>query len=218
MVLNRSADDIAGPTEPGLTISPAKATIPMGGQVEYVVTLLDEEGNSKNATSQAAVIVKNPKIANYDLFHNKAVARSPGSTVLEFHVGKYSSTVTLVVEPPKNPKLVKIEPAKVKLGIGTTAYLKLVGEYEDGRKVDLTKSADWNWDLGQEAPVFVYAGTVEGQKEGKTQLRATLPGHAEKRMEVRRGRHRSRQPQIQIAESGDRKAEICGRPGSGFDR
>ncbi len=48
----------------------------------------------------------------------------------------------------------------------------MIGEYEDGRKVDLTKSADWNYELGQEAPVFVYAGAVEGQKEGKTRLRA----------------------------------------------
>ena len=170
--MNRESDEVTGPTEPAITITPAKATIPMGGQVEYVVTIMDEEGNAKNATSEAAVIVKNPKIATYDLFHNKAVARSPGSTVLEFHVGEHTSKVTLVVEPPKNPKLVKIEPAKVKLGIGTTAYLKLIGEYEDGRKVDLTKAADWNWDLGQDAPVFVYAGTVEGQKEGQTKLRA----------------------------------------------
>ncbi len=124
--MNREPDEVSGPAEAAIAVSPAKATIPVGGQVEYIVTMKDAEGNEKILRhTDVAVLVKNPKIAVCDLQSNKVSALSPGSTVLEFHAGKYSTKVTLVVEPPKNPKLVKIEPAKVKLGIGTTAYLKL---------------------------------------------------------------------------------------------
>ncbi len=176
---NRDQGEPVTPAEAALAVTPADATITQDGQIEYVVTFTNAEGNEKDVTDQTTVTVGNLKVAKYQLHATKILiaARSIGKTDLEFYFNdgsqKFTQKASLVVEPPRNPTKVAIEPASVKLGIGTTAQLKMMGEFEGGQKVDLTEKAEWNWeDEGQTGQVFAYKGAIQGMKQGKTQLKA----------------------------------------------
>lgn len=187
--MNREPGEPEAPPEPVFAVSPESATITQDGQIEYTATFKDAEGNETDVTKKVSVVVRSKEEENtkanfakvpvkYDIFHNKAQAKGVGTAELEFFYfdeakKKYSTKATLVVKPPSNPKVVTIEPATVTLGIGTTAQLKMMGEYEDGHKEDLTNAADWNWeDPGQNGPVFAYKGAVQGMSKGTTKLKA----------------------------------------------
>ncbi len=176
---NRDQGESVAPAEPTLAVTPDSAKITQDGRIEYTVTFTDAEGNKKDVTDQTSVTVEDLKIAKYHPHIRKIViaARSTGKTGLEFYYNdgkqKFTQKSNLVVEAPHNPKRVTIQPANVKLGIGTTAQLKMMGEYEDGRQEDLTTAADWNWeDPGQNGKVFAYKGAIQGVNMGKTRLKA----------------------------------------------
>lgn len=187
--MNRDTGEPEPAAEPVFAVSPESATITQDDQIEYKATFKDAEGNETDVTKMVSVRVwpqgaeggnagfaKAP--VKYDMFHNKAEPKGVGTAVLEFFYldsdnNKYTTKATLVVKPPSNPKVVTIVPNKLKLGIGTTAQLKLMGEYEDGHQGDLTDKADWNWeDPGQSGPVFAYKGAVQGMSQGRTKLKA----------------------------------------------
>lgn len=182
---NREQGDSVTPAEATLAVTPAEATITQDGQIEYKVTFTDAEGNETDVTDKVSVMVsakgENPSgkaPVKYDIFQNKAEAKGVGTAELAFNYfdesnTKYTAIGTLVVEPRRNPKVVTIVPDSVKLGVGTTAQLKMMGEYEDGRKEDLTNAAEWNWeDLGPKSCVFAYKGAVQGVNKGEMQLKA----------------------------------------------
>lgn len=153
-----------------LVVTPETWSGPVGGRVQFTVNHVDAAGKSEDVTLKTAGASEDPTVFAFRPNSLVATASAPGRTAVRFSLGKLSSQATVSVEPPRNPNKVAIEPADVELGIGSTAQLKLIGEFEGGNKVDLTDRAEWN--LKGEGTVFCYRGLLEGLADGGETIQA----------------------------------------------
>ncbi len=158
---------VAGAKSP-LSVEPASWTGPVGSQVPFVINRHDEKG-SEVVTAAAAATVANPKVLAVKPYENIGKALNPGKTEVTFFVGSLTVQASVTVEPRSNPNKLTLQPEKLELGVGTTANIKLIGEYADGRKVDLTEDADWG--ARHDDKFFVHRGRVEGEEAGTGTLR-----------------------------------------------
>lgn len=148
-----------------LVATPATWQGPPGSRVQFQVMRSRWLGLRQEDVSQQAVpIVLDPRVARIDPLAGAAVAFSPGTTLVRFHLGSLSADATLVVSPAAKLKGISIEPRDVELAVGTTARLKLIGQLEDGSKVDLTEAAEWT--PQNDGIVFAANGLLEGLGEG----------------------------------------------------
>ncbi len=138
-----------------------------GSRVEFQVRKWGLLGGT-DVSQEAVAVVEDPRIVRMDAFGTDAVARSPGKTVVRFYLGNNSTTATLTVTAAENPTRIRIEPELVELGVGTTAHLKVFGEYADGSSADLTRAAEWEPD--NDGVVFAHGGFVEGLAEGTSTI------------------------------------------------
>ena len=159
---------------PGLVATPAFIEGPTGGRVELKIERLGWIPFWKtDVTQQAVGIVLDPSVAQYDQMAAAANLTGQGQTVLRIHLGDYRpANVTLVVGPPQMPEKLRIEPAEIELGVGTTAQLRLFGQMKDGSEVDLTRAAQWPPQLPDDKVVFSWYGFLEGIGEGTSQVTA----------------------------------------------
>jgi hypothetical protein len=159
---------------PGLVATPAFVEGPTGSRVALKIERLGWIPFWKtDVTQQAVGIVLDPSVAQYDQMAAAADLTGQGQTVLRVHLGDYRpANVTLVVGPPQVPEKLRIEPAEVELGVGTTAQLRLFGQLKDGREVELTNAAQWPPQLPDDKVVFSWYGFLEGIGEGTSQVTA----------------------------------------------
>jgi plastocyanin len=161
-----------------LTVEPAEWSGPVGSQVQFTITRHDGE-KPEVVTASAAVTVSNPKILSVKPYENVGKALNSGKTELTFFVGALSAQATVTVGPPETPSKLILQPDKLELGIGTTAQLKLIGEYEGGRQADLTEDPNVEWEARHDAKYFVHKGRIEGEEPGTGTLRVRyLAGEA----------------------------------------
>jgi hypothetical protein len=152
-----------------LIATPSTWTGPLGSRIEFKVL---EKGlfQQRDLTGYVAAVTADPRIVRLDRYGPAAVAAAPGETSVLFLWGNLSSTVRLKVQPAKAPKKISVEPAAVELGVGTTARLRLIAEYDDGSKADLTNVALWT--AQNDGTAFLWNGLVEGVAEGATSVTA----------------------------------------------
>ncbi|MFH1266527.1 MAG: hypothetical protein ABIK89_12435, partial [Planctomycetota bacterium] len=134
-----------------------------GSRVEFQVKKRGLFGRT-DVNRQAVAVAADPRVLRLDPFGSGATARSPGKTVVHFYLGNESTSATVTVGTAENPSKITIEPDWVELGIGTTAHLKLTGEYANGSTADLTDAAEW--EPKNDGVVFAHAGFLEGLGEG----------------------------------------------------
>ncbi|MCO6456672.1 MAG: hypothetical protein J5I93_15345 [Pirellulaceae bacterium] len=149
---------------PRLLVEPADWTGPVGARIQFTARLKDQD-----VTSQVVARSDAPRVARFGTALPVALARSPGKTLVKFHLGDQSAEATVNVQPPRNPQRLRIEPDDVRLGVGTTTRLQLVGEYEGGAEADLTESAHW---VLASRNVFVHRGLLEGLLAGEASVQA----------------------------------------------
>ncbi|HYW78018.1 MAG TPA: hypothetical protein VE890_00510, partial [Thermoguttaceae bacterium] len=150
-----------------LVATPNTFVGPVGGRIELKIANVGLfPFLAKDVTNQAVGVVLDPAVASYDQMAAAAMLVGPGKTLIRFHMGDLVTNVTLVSSTRGNPKKIAIEPGNVRLGIGTTARLKLVGTYDDGEEVDLTDAAEWT--AQNDGIVYAYSGLLEGLGEGNT--------------------------------------------------
>jgi len=154
-----------------LIATPATWQGPPGARVQFQVMRSRWLGLKKDdVTQQAVPIVLDSRVARVDPLAGTAVAISPGTTLVRFHLGELSTDAALVVKAAGNPKRISIEPRHVELAVGTTARLKLVGHLEDGTQVDLTEAAQWT--PQNDGIVYACDGLLEGLGEGHATVSA----------------------------------------------
>ncbi len=152
-----------------LIATPGNWTGPAGSRVEFRVSKPGLFGRT-DVTQRAVAVVADPRVLRFDHFGNMATALSPGKTVVTFYLGDKSTSATVTVGAARNPKKITIQPELVELGIGTTAHLRLVGEYDDGTTADLTDAAEWEGK--NDGIVFAHGGFLEGLAEGTSTVHA----------------------------------------------
>jgi len=163
------AEERHPPLKP-LSAHPEQWQGPLGGRIEFTVKRTTADGTEEDVTRQVVARSDNPKVAFFDRAGIAALARSPGTSVLTFHLGRETAQATVTVEPPRNPAKIVLEPKELMLGVGTTTRLQVIGEYEGGAKIDLTEAAQWL--PADNRSVFVQRGVVEGRNLGIAVVRA----------------------------------------------
>ena len=157
-------------TGPALVVSPKLWEGPTGGRITFVLTRRDASGKTADVLRQAATTVDDPRVLEIDPVTSVATAKAVGKTLVVFHVGGESVEATVSVLPPEPPSSLAVVPEKPDLAVGSTARLKLIGKYKDGREVDLTGQAEW--DSTAKTTTFCYRGLIEGLVEGSGGVRA----------------------------------------------
>ncbi len=159
---------------PGLVATPSYIEGPTGSRVDLRIERVGIIPFWKtDVTEQAAGIVLDPAVAQYDQMSAAADLIGQGQTVLRFHLGdSRPANVTLVVGPAQVPQKLRIEPAEVELAVGTTAQLRLFGQLEDGSEVELTNAAEWPPQAPDDKVLFSWYGFLEGIGEGTSTVTA----------------------------------------------
>ncbi|MGA2034145.1 MAG: Ig-like domain-containing protein, partial [Thermoguttaceae bacterium] len=161
-----------------LIATPASFSGPPGARIEYAIKQASLF-QSKNVSGQAVGIPLDPGVVRYNQITGAARIVGPigSETTIHFQMGNLKTDVKVKVTAAANPERITIEPHAIELGVGTTAQLKLIGEYADGTKADLTEAALWK---AEDGPV-VYAnkGFVEGKSPGTATISVRFRGSPE---------------------------------------
>jgi hypothetical protein len=154
-----------------LMAEPSTITAPSGSRVAVKV-IRPSLFHRDDVSRQALGITLDPSVLVYDQLEGTArLVGAPGSgTVLRFQMGDLKVDVPVTIGPAAVPTKVTIEPATVELGIGTTASLKLIGEYTGGTTVDLTEAAQWK--PLNDGKVYAADGFLEGLAPGTDTISA----------------------------------------------
>ncbi len=158
-----------------LVASPTQFTGPVGARIDCQ---LMEKGlfKKKDVTREVVGITRDPRVARFNQATGSIRLTGVGTTLIDFQYGNRKAAVQVTATPSVNPDKLKIEPGTVELAVGTTARLKVFGEYNDGRpRVDLTEVAEWiPQDAGphNDGKVFAIGGLVEGLAPGSATLEA----------------------------------------------
>ncbi|NQT16263.1 MAG: hypothetical protein HQ582_26130, partial [Planctomycetes bacterium] len=150
-------------TRDRLVATPKNLTCREGSRIGFQVRQGGLLGR-KDVSGQAVAVVADPRVVRFDRFGSGATAQGPGKTLVHFHLGDKSTSAAVTVLPAENPKKISIEPELVELGVGTTARLKLMAEYNDGATDDLTEAAEW--EPKNDGVVFAHGGFLEGLAPG----------------------------------------------------
>ena len=153
------------PAVAGLGITPETWATRVGGRQQFTLFRTTADGKQEDVTSQAVLVAQDPKIVRVNGASATGYARSSGETVVHFYCGSEVAHATVRVQAAKNPAHMSLEPGDTALGVGTTAAVKVVGEYEDGTKIDLTEDAQWT--SAPEGIVYCSGGRLEGMGAGE---------------------------------------------------
>ena len=157
------------PWQPVLIATPTKFTGPAGTHVDCQVeekTLF----HRKKVTCDAVGVTSDPRIARFNQSTGSIRLMNPGKADIEFQYGGRSAHVTVTATAAANPDKLVISPSTVDLAVGSTARLKVYGEYKDGTKVDLTEATEWT--PQNDGLVFAQGNLVEGLKAGSSTIGA----------------------------------------------
>ena len=162
-VLSRSGRGVPQDT---FVAEPSDWRGPVGATVD-VRTTLNAEGEEKDVTPDTVAVVEDPRI----LAVNRSggfLARATGETVVHFYHSKYTTRATFHIEL-MNPDRVVLDPKRIDLGTGSTIRLRLIGEFKDGQKANLTEFAEWLPVEGEAAQLR--SGRVFGVTPGEAVVR-----------------------------------------------
>ncbi len=156
-----------------LVASPAKFTGPVGSRIDCQVM---EKGlfKKRDVTHEAVGITFDPRVAKFNQATGSILLTGAGQTKIEFQFGNRKAEVVVTATPSANPEKLVIMPGTIDLAVGTTARLKVFGEYKDGTRADLTEAAMWV--PQNDGKVFANGSLVEGMSPGSSTIGARYRG------------------------------------------
>jgi len=152
-----------------LVATPNEYAGPVGSRVQFQIKRAKLFWK-KDVTAQVVGIVLDPSVARLDPMGTTATCMGTGKTLVRFHLGELAADATLSSGMIEMPESISIEPNNVDLAVSTTARLKLIGKYADGKEIDLTEAAEWT--AQNDGTVFAYNGLLEGIAEGNSTVTA----------------------------------------------
>lgn len=164
--------------QPRLVVTPDQWTGPPGSRVNYNIEHRRWYFFRDDITDQAVPQSHDRRVIAFGHGGNMAKARAMGQTFVTFRFKNLAGDATVKVTEPLQPQSISLVPdEKVRLAIGSTKQLKLLGHYDELDDVDLTELAEWesrNTDY-----VFVHHGLLEGTGEGQTEVTARYRANKE---------------------------------------
>ena len=95
--------------------------------------------------------------------------KSKGQAVVHFLHNGLEEDVVVDVTPPENPLMLYLDPeGLITLGVDATYQPKIMGEWADGEKAELSGSIDW--DYQRDGIVHIVNGKLQGKAQGEETL------------------------------------------------
>ncbi|MDO4629629.1 MAG: Ig-like domain-containing protein, partial [Planctomycetia bacterium] len=165
-----------------LRVTPGVCETAAGTSVNFKVITPGLDGFglllSRDVTQSVLRASENPNVVCFlENGASNALAVTPGETKIKFQTGLRRKSVKFTVTPPVAPESVWIESSRENLAVGTTAQVRLLGNFgKKGKVIDLTHAAKWV--IPATSPIYFNDGFIEAKKAGKAELKAvyTAPG------------------------------------------
>jgi len=152
-----------------LIATPAQFTGLVGTRFDCQVI---EKGlfKKRDVTHDSVGITFDPRVARFNQSTGSIRLTGVGETSIELQYDGRKTIVEVTATPPANPDKLVIMPSTVDLAVGTTARVKVFGEYKDNARVDLTEVADWV--PLNDGKVYAQGSLVEGLAPGASTIAA----------------------------------------------
>ncbi|WP_219644522.1 S-layer family protein, partial [Cohnella sp. CFH 77786] len=176
MTGNASLTVTAAPvTLQSITVTPATATVAVGGTQQYTATANFSDGSTQDVTNTAAWMLQFPAMAsinNSGLATGNAVGTTGVAATWNGMTGFASLTVTAA---PVTLQSITVTPATATVQVGDTQQYTATANFSDGSTQDVTNTATWA--LGDPTKATINAsGLATGSAAGTTGVTATWNG------------------------------------------
>ncbi|HTC87348.1 MAG TPA: Ig-like domain-containing protein [Bryobacteraceae bacterium] len=153
-----------------LTVTPAKATIPLGTTQQYAASGKFSSGSTQNLTASVTWTSSSTGTATITAA-GLVTSAGQGGTTIQAALGSIHGTTTLTVAAPALVSLA-VTPALPSISQGNTQQFTATGTFTDGSTQNVTNSVTWNSSLTGVATINS-SGVASGLGLGTTTLQAT---------------------------------------------
>jgi len=126
---------------PRLVVTPSTSEVAQGRKIEYKVLRKSWLIFSSDITSDVVPSSSDRRVIAFPPAGSVASALAPGRASVKFKYGSLNTEATVQVTTPPPPKSITIEPANIKLAVGATSEVKVMGHYDDADPIDFTQQA-----------------------------------------------------------------------------
>jgi uncharacterized protein YjdB len=129
----------AGGELEGIELSPQRAELSLGGQLQLAVAAVYSDGNRRDVTAQADYTSSNPVVAAVQA-GGLIEALAPGGAQVMARYQGFSAAADIEVLD-RTLESLAVDPAGLTLAVGQQAQLQVTGRFDDGSQADLTAAA-----------------------------------------------------------------------------
>jgi uncharacterized delta-60 repeat protein len=165
---------VSNKTLVNLAISPLNASIPVGGQQQYLATGTYSDGSTQDVTSAVTWFSSNTGVATIASGVNggRATGVAPGTTTITASLGTVNSnSATLNVTSATLTSIV-VSPSVATIPDGTTQQYQAFGNFTDGTQQNISASVTWSSSNTGVATINA-TGLATAVDPGTTVVRAT---------------------------------------------
>jgi len=165
------------PTLSSIAVTPASATVDIGGTQQYTAVGTYSNGDPEDITSSVTWRSSKTRVATIDSSGLATGAKRGTTTITATLDGITSNQATLTVSAAAAPTLSSIDvtPASASITVNGTQQFTATGRYSDGSTQDITSSAAWSSSNALVASISS-SGLATGTGIGTAYITATLAG------------------------------------------
>jgi uncharacterized protein YjdB len=155
-----------------VTVTPAAATIAIGGTQQFSATATFTDGSSRDVTTTATWSSATPAVATVTGTTGLATGLTGGTSAIGATFNGKSAAATLTVTPAQLRSMA-VTPVNPSIAIGAKQQLVAMGTYSDGTTRDITASAAFSSASPGVATVTANGGLALGVTAGSSVMTAT---------------------------------------------
>ncbi len=162
-----------------IDVTPASATVAIGGTQQYVAMGTYSDDTTDDITSSVTWKSSKTRIAAIDSSGLATGVRKGIAYITAALDGVTSNQATLTVSrtaptPPTTLESIEVTPTSATVAVGGSRQYTATGSYSDGSTENITSSATWS--SSDPGVATVSSGLATGVSEGTTSITATLDG------------------------------------------
>ncbi len=165
---------IGGPQLTRLDVYPGLVELAAGGTAQLHVVGTYDDGSTGNLTADAGTSFASADEAVATVYSSGLVAAiGPGETTVSASHGSLSAAATVRVGTGPTLTSIEIDPARLKLEIGSQAQLSVTAFYSDGTSANVTSTSSYE-SAGPGLASVSASGRVTARATGSTTISATF--------------------------------------------
>ncbi|MGO9640153.1 MAG: beta strand repeat-containing protein [Candidatus Acidiferrales bacterium] len=159
------------PTLSSIAVTPANASISLGGSQQFTATGTFSDGSSQNLTSSVTWTSASPSVATISS-NGLATAVATGGTTIQATSGSIIGSTGLTVTPPPTLVSLAVTPANASIAMASSQQFTATGTYSDSSTQNLTNVATWT-STNPATATISSTGLATGVAAGSTTIQAT---------------------------------------------